>query len=234
MTLGGKYSQAKKTYRPSDSLVNLVDEFLRHRDKEKELEERIDAGGMTQGQIDREKQALKDRKDNLDKSKVDVLNRHIFPAMANLTILVEKMRENTYIRDIFDDDLRYLFLAKASTPEANNKDDKSIFARFIEASSKMNMMTIMSTELGTDRTTPIPDYRLILCRIMQQSVYETMRDIAPSKFDDPDFAEVAMMVDMKRALAWTKEVSHKAWISEVSHGASTKLRSQMKRRPALF
>lgn len=189
------------------------------------------AGGTNQEQIDIEKDDLKKEKELLVKRKVDVLNKHIFPAMANLTVLIEKMQQNSYIREIFDDDVKALFLTKSRVN--NNSNDRSIFQRFIEASSVMTMTTLMSTELGIEPKMPLPDYRLILCRIIQQSVFEAMRDIGPSKFDEPELAET-MMVDMKLALAWTKEVSHKAWINEVSHGAGAKLHLQKKRRPALF
>jgi hypothetical protein len=232
-----------------DLILGLIEDYLKYVKDRNAWQEEIDAGGdgKTKEQIDKEEENWNNEKDKLDKRKVDVLNRHIFPAMANLTVLVEQMHEHPGPRKIFDGDLRYLFLARAS-PEVNKskskiiketgldeeKREKSVFQRFIEASSKMNMTTINITEFGIDKTS-IPDFRLVLCRIMQLSICETMRDIAPSKFDDPGFVNETMMVDMNRALAWTKEVSHKAWISELSsYGANKSLSYHKKRRPALF
>ena len=229
MSQGVKFSQTKKSYRPSEALVSLLKALQLYQEKALKHEDKKRAGEMPPGKIDEEKADLDREKDNLVKRKVDVLNKHIFPAMANLTILLENMRDKSYIRDTFQDDIMHLFLARSNLNERN----KSIFQRFIEGSSQIRDTTI---NLQGIRGKPLQltDYRLILCDIMQRSICESMRDIGPSVFDDEDFSENILMVDMRRALAWTKQVSREADRAEVARGVDAKLSYHRKRRPPQF
>ncbi len=57
------------------------------------------------------------------------------------------------------------------------------------------------------------DFRIILCDIMQESVYQAMADIAPLKFpydDDRLFLGKTLYADIDRAFSWTHMHADKA------------------------
>ena len=57
--------------------------------------------------------------------------------MANLTVLLENMVNHPHINDMFEEDVKALFFAKAS-PDVN-ENDKEIFERYhIRAATKVS------------------------------------------------------------------------------------------------
>ncbi len=223
-----KYKNAKKSYRPSRALVNLINGLLGYRDQSKELEDRSDAWETTEQDKDKEKVRLKKKKDSLDKRKVIVLNKHIFPALANLTVLVEAMQEESYIRGKFEDDLRELFLGKSSK---RSKNSIPIFQRFIAASCTLTSSVDHRTK--EKKKILAPDFRLFLLHIMQQTIYRKMEVIAKLKFNSPSFRKDKLLAEMKNATLSTEGFAHDASVKEMTE-ARRKKHSQTVRRPPLF
>jgi hypothetical protein len=217
-----KYSTAKKSYKATAELTDLIDEFLRYPSKLEALQDKIRAGGMTQEQVDKEWDDLKHEKDNLDRIKVDVLNRHIFPAMANLTVLLEKMHDNPHIREIFKDDLKSLFFAQS----VNNEDKTYIFYRFLHACvAKPKTSEQQTKDTKTVPTSTASDPRFILGELMQRAVYAMIEGIEPHEFKDLIFLRDMLLNDIRRSIQWTQLFAGQ-W-----HGH---LKFRGKRRPALF
>jgi hypothetical protein len=192
------------------------------------LEDKINAGEMTQKRIDEENNRLKKIRDSLNKRKADVLNKHVFPAMANLTVLVEAMQKESYLRGKFEDDLKALFLSKSSR---SYKSNKCIFERFIAASCTLNSAVDHRTKEKEKKLAP--DWRLLLLDIMQRTVCRKIEVIAKLKFDSPTSRD-ELLAEMKPATRWTGEFAHKAKMKEMTDEARRKKHSKRVRRPPGF
>jgi ferredoxin-fold anticodon binding domain-containing protein len=213
-----EYSDARESYQAAVPLKNLIDEYLLHKEKRDKFNDKIRAGGkrrMTQVQVDKENETLKYEKKRLDKRKVDVLNEIIFPSMANLTVLLEKMKNEPYICDIFECDIKALFLTESAETEGQAK--VPIFLRFVRA---------CVSKPQTENTTVVPDFRFILAFHMQHTVCEMIKMEASYQLEreEKHLYEVVLH-DMLRSLAWTQFFSREA-------RGSSKFRKD--RRPALF
>jgi hypothetical protein len=168
--------------------------------------EKQSAGATIEQVLKGQSKDSKREKRRLDRRKMDVLNKHIFPSMANLILLVEYMAKNRYVNEMFED-LKALFLSTSSKVEKDkHKNTDWIFQRFI---FNATMTTILGkNEDGVEDNIPLQDYRLILCDIMQQAVYRGMLAIGPHRFHHPQSAEKILMTDMERAFVWTQEISN--------------------------
>lgn len=193
---------AKDYYAPSTTLVRFIGNLLRLETAERELDEREDAGE----DFDKALKKVKHDRLLLNRRKVDVLNIHVFQSMANLTYLLEMMRQEPIIRDRFDEDIRDLFLTSSSLNDSSFMKNKCIFERFIGASCR-----IMVDEKGE----LVPDFRMVLLDIMQRLISKIMVVVGERHFDDPSLWKDAMKPDLQRAVAWVSEVSYKARVNEV-------------------
>jgi hypothetical protein len=143
--------------------------------------------------IDIEKKTLDKLENRVTRRKVDVINKHIFRSMANLTVLIEKMQQDLYIRERFEDDLKALFLGESA--EIENKEP--IFLRFLKACVCESPQGVLSL-----------DFRLILCHYMQWAVYDMITHTKKFKNKDSSFPlENVLFDDIKRSLAWTNFLS---------------------------
>lgn len=141
--------------------------------------------------------------------------------MANLTVLLENMVNHPHINDMFEEDVKALFFAKAS-PDVN-ENDKEIFDRFIEAATKVSRKK--ENDDGTFSPIPPPDYAIILCEIMQNSILWTMLSQGIRIFHHEQFLDEILLPDMRRALAWT---------SQAAYAPRHSLKFDEKRRPPQF
>ena len=214
MSSAEKYSKAEKSYQPSEYLTNLLEKYLLYHKRKTEFTDRILAEGMSEEQANAVKEDLKHVKDNLDKEKVDILNKYIFRAMANLTVLVEKVQEDPYIREIFENDLKALFFAESTEIEANTP----VFLRFIRGCVYHNSQ-VSSTDMASD-------FRFILAYFMQHTIHEMIKKEASYKLEKENkYLFDAVLADMMRSLAWTHFFS-----GEARRG----LTFRKERRPVLF
>lgn len=212
-----RYLVAAKSYSPSIPVSSLIKEMLRFENKART---RRNAGGGNRAkdmELDRERKSLNRRK-------VEVLNKHIFPAMANLTVLLEHMLKSPYIHGVFQDDLKSLFFTQYTDEKKNPPTFKPpVFVRFTQASCKLVMDK--PTEDGKMSKLLFPDFRLILCDMMLESVYRAILEIAPFKYGDLDFLQKTLYADMDRAHSWTTMLAKEPLKS---------LKFDKDRRPALF
>jgi hypothetical protein len=93
--------------------------------------------------------------------------------------LVEQMREHPYIREIFEDDVKELFLQTSS-----DKPGWTIFHRFVEACLCKREKSKQSDTVGLEALEP--DFRVILGEYMQRAVYEMMEEMISLKLADAD------------------------------------------------
>jgi hypothetical protein len=199
------------------------------------------AGGLNNAPaVDIEKyEKLKAERRKLDRRKVDILNRYIFPSMANLTIFLEYIAQSYrkggggYINRIFEEDLEALFLVKSIVDK--KREGYSIFRRLIDAicTFDVNISYIdpkkikkfEDVEIKDIKTKPIGNFRLILYDIMQESINNHMTAIAPYIFNDGLFINETLGPDIARARAWTRMIAREAYMD---------LKFDKERRPALF
>jgi hypothetical protein len=192
---------AKCSYGKPQHLLDLADRYLRHHKDSEELKRRITAAGnLTKEQADEYeaiKENLKNEKENTDAARGRFLNKYIFPAMANLTVLLEQMRENPYIREVFEDDIKDLFLQASAI-----RPGQTIFHRFVEACVCKRERGMQSE--AEDMAALAPDFRAILGEYMQRAVFEMMKEMMSIKFEDMYFREQIIVDDMTRPIVWSK------------------------------
>ncbi|MGE5662092.1 MAG: hypothetical protein ACM3X1_07585 [Ignavibacteriales bacterium] len=122
--------------------------------------------------------------------------------MANLTVLLENMQKNSYIREIFEDDIIGLFLG-----ESVKIDNKApTFQRFLIASvcKKQIGEPDSAAEEPPNTSKPKPSFRFILSMLMQRIVYQMIQEEGPHKYGLDDFLKEVLYSDIKRPLAWTQ------------------------------
>ena len=199
---------AKDSYGKPQHLLDLIDRYLRHHEDSEELKRRITgAGNLTKEQADEYEVArenLKNEKENIDAARGRILNKYVFPAMAILTVLLEQMKVQPYIREVFEDDIQELFLQVS-----NQKPGQSIFHRFVEA-------CLCKWERGKQpkhSAAPPPDFRAILGEYMQRAVFEMMKEMMSLKFEDAYFREQIIVDDMTRPVIWSKYFAAEAFRS---------------------
>lgn len=190
--------KTEESYRPSPTIANYMDRKLRFLDKERNL---LHAGK------DLPEDDKKERR-NLDREKVYILNKHIFPAMANLTVFLEYIAGNEKLQKVFDDDLEQLFFGVS---DQNPKEKKRVFGRFINAAISWNW------KKENDN-----NFRLALINIMQMLIFNFMISFALFEMD-PTISNTIVGPDLGRAYAWTK-----------SFAANVKLKDSEIKRKVLF
>jgi hypothetical protein len=95
---------AENSYAPLKALTDNLKRRLRF---EKEYKKTIDAGEELTAE---QKQELKE----VTKMKVDILNKYVFPSMANITVFLEYCA-NPLLQEAFDKDIQELLLGFKST-----------------------------------------------------------------------------------------------------------------------
>jgi hypothetical protein len=212
-------AKSAECYMPSTALANLMRNMLQLSNKLNK--EKRAGGGKGSAKIKANitsKELVRERK-NHNRRKVYVLNNHIFPAMANLTVLLEHMQKNSYIREIFEDDIKGLFLGESTKIE--NK--APIFQRFLVASVCKKQVGEPNSAAEESPNTSKPSFRFILCMLMQWVVYQMIQEEGPHKYGLDNFLKDVLYDDMKRPLAWTQVFAQRASKD-----------FDEKRRPALF
>ena len=197
----------------------------------KELDTKISAaGGLKDASpinIERYRK-LMTQKRNLDRRKVDVLSKYVFPGMANLTVFLEYIAESYrkgcggYINKIFEEDLEALLFAKSTVDKS--KKEAYIFWRLIDAICTFDI-NISQIENKDTKARPIGSFRLVLCDIMQESINKRLVAVGPFRFNDGLFIDKTLGPDMDRARAWTRMLAQEAYRD---------LKFDKEKRPALF
>ena len=175
---------ANRSYTPSKTLVNYLNKKL-HLFK---LEKRRRESGLELSSED------KKRKRENDRMKVHILNRHVFQAMANLTVFLEYAARlelelgKAEIPPLFEDDIRELLFGVK-----DNEFDKHphVFYRFLRAA--------LSWSVEKDSK----NFRLELIHTLQQIVYEHLSTLSIKELSD-DVTNHVISPDVGRVYVWTK------------------------------
>jgi hypothetical protein len=233
-----KQINAKKCYVPARGLVSTIRDLLLFEQEKKSRENKINAGEKLT-RIEKKQEEEEPAKVRLlEKRKVDILNQHVFPSMANLVVFLE-YAANPELREIFEKDIQALFFgvskktiddkidakktdkdkAAADTDNANELyrfiNDRNVFYRFISAI------------LALSKETELTDFRFILSDILQKEILDMIGSISLRKFNDDSLFHNVIMPDMARAAAWSSSLSRDAR----AHSVKMKLSNS---RPVLF
>jgi hypothetical protein len=228
-----KGKNSNQSYAPAKATVNFMRDVLQLGKEIEGLEERLNAAGhssLNDASPDDIKtyRELMTQKRNLDRRKVDVLSKYIFPSMANLTVFIECIAESYrkgcggYINKIFEEDLEALFFAKSTVDKS--KKGTYIFKRLIDAICTFDI-NISQIETKDTKKRPIGGFRLVLCDIMQESINKRLVAVGPFRFNDGLFIDKTLGPDMDRARAWTRMLAQEAYED---------LKFHKEGRPALF
>lgn len=186
------------SYARTSSLNELLKDQLQYLQSVEEEHKKMVAG---EGEIpEEEKLKLKKIKRNLDRRKVDVLNKHIFRSMANLIILFDNLAEHPELRNIYEEDVKELlgFIGQNA-----KKYEDNIVTRLLESILTWN----------TNRE-PI-NFRLELMSSIQNVIFHKLIDL--SLMDENLGESVTNMIvnpDVGRALIWCRMFSAKYRQSE--------------------
>jgi hypothetical protein len=101
-----KDNNSKNSYAVSATLDQLLKDQLQYFQEDEKLNKRKVAG---EGDIpEDEKQKLNKTKRNLDRRKVDVLDKHVFRSMANLILFFDNLAKHPELRYVYEEDLKEL------------------------------------------------------------------------------------------------------------------------------
>ena len=186
------------SYAEISSLNELLKDQLQYLQSVEEEHKKMVAG---EGEIpEEEKLKLRKIKRNLDRRKVDVLNKHIFRSMANLIIFFDNLAEHPELRNIYEEDVKELlgFIGQNA-----KKYEDNIVTRFLQSILTWN----------TNRE-PI-NFRLELMSSIQNVIYHKIVNL--SLMDENLGESVTNMIvnpDVGRALIWCRMFSAKYRQSE--------------------
>ena len=94
----GKHNSDEKSYVPSDTVLRYFKDRVT---LSRKIQQFDSVGEEIPDEIKRED-------GNLRKRKVEILDNHIFPSMANLVIFFKYIAENDQLRDLFEEDIKEL------------------------------------------------------------------------------------------------------------------------------
>ena len=136
----------------------------------------------------------RNRKRYLDKEKVLLLDRHIFPAMANLTFFFYYVSKYPELREIFDDDIKDLLGIR------HNAEDNYgfVFADLIRS--------ILGVGFSYNPKTHVNDFRLQLIQILLETSWAKV-DVSMASVFKNSSAQRIVADDFNRVWAWTRMLS---------------------------
>jgi hypothetical protein len=209
-------------------LKSTLEETLRFERKKNERNKKISAGEkLSEEESEQEKEEWQKER-NLDKRKTDLLNKYVFPSMANLVVFFE-YAANKELREIFDKDIQALFFGVSKTnAKAKNTD---VFFRFIHAALVWSIEKEKEEKRDKNiykyKERALTDFRFLLFDILQREIWDMMVGVIPYKFNDEGLFHNVIMPDMGRAVAWVSLLSREV-------RARRTIKFDIDRRPVLF
>ncbi len=153
--------------------------------------------------------------DNLTKMKVDILNKYVFPSMANVVVFLEYCN-NPLLRNVFDKDIEELLLGipkRYYDKRINNYtryEDETVIARFLAAILAWKSRKYPNT------------FTLKLFPIIQRAITSRILAIAKEKLGDRMLKSVVI-----------KEFAGAAALAEFI-GKDIEIKKDMPSRPVIF
>jgi hypothetical protein len=174
--------KSSKDFKPDKAIVGYMKEKLQIDQKKSE--------SVKRGEELSEKDERRER--NLRTDKTRMLDKIIFPSMANLTYFLDSISKHPNLQSIFEDDLKDLFGIKRNNPDAQNRG--FMFGKL--------MTGIMSWDpLAIDpKVKDKRNFRLILLRILQRAIFDLTMQLAIEEF--PTGTAKIISEDIARAVAW--------------------------------
>jgi len=148
---------------------------------------------------------LKKRIRNNDRMKLHILNRVLFPSMANLTFFFECIAKNYKLRLLFEDDIKELLGIRRYDPRS--KYYAFMFDDLISAMLVwgLNVPTIPTydSEREREKDCDRKNFRIRLINILQQIVQSNVQSLSSKYIPSTSNSNFLVGSDMGRALGWT-------------------------------
>jgi hypothetical protein len=179
--------QASNCYTPERTLKNY-------------LEQRLQIERTEDNNDDAASANLTKKIKEMNRMKVYVLNKIIFPSMANVVYFLETVSENPELQKVFDDDLKELFGIRYPA-QLKNKSYSPIIRRLTEA--------MINWREDTDET-PYErrkhrnnNFRLALIAVMQHVIFQRIVLLSMDEVGG-DMANFVVKNDVGRAWNWAQ------------------------------
>jgi hypothetical protein len=173
-----------KGYYPNHAIVSLMTKMLQHKDDKR-------LGGFVN----------KKRKRYFDKEKVLVLDRHIFPSMANLIFFFKSISRYPELEEVFENDIKDLLGVRRGDPEQD--DYGFIFSQLLRS------ILLIEEEIHSEQFEEVADrkdFRLQLNQILQEIVSFKV-DISLKNVFKNEKERRIVMDDFNRVELWTRMLS---------------------------
>jgi hypothetical protein len=191
----------QKYFEPDEELIGYIRKKLNLLQKRQQI---IDAN--IGGELTSEEESM-DKSLRTQKNKI--LNKLIFPSMANLTYFLECIAKHPELQVVFENDLKELFgLAHSETKGENGG---VMFDRLISAA------LIWNPEAKDAEKKDTRNFRLTLLRIIQNNVYYRIQHLLLDDFTN-DTASI-INSDIGRARAWVDLFASRVDNSKDNHKA---------------
>jgi hypothetical protein len=184
-----KRDRINKSYVFSSTLKGFMTDWIRYFEDQKKLGEKKFAGE----DVDKDEQRKLDKtKKLLQRRKVDVLDKHIFPSMANLVLFFKCLEDHPELREIYEEDVKELlgFIGK------NAKYEDNIITRLL--------VSILQWNINMDPN----NFRLELISSIQNVMYNKI--LALTLMDEnlgDSITNTIVNPDVGRALIWSRMFS---------------------------
>ncbi|MGD1838538.1 MAG: hypothetical protein ACPKPY_10845 [Nitrososphaeraceae archaeon] len=188
-----KLHKLKNSYSVSDTLLSYLDERVTTTKQRMKI---LDAGEKISDELEKKNNSLKKRK-------VWILDKYIFPSMANLVVFFECLEKNPEIRELFEDDIKEL-LGYVKEPLDKTKEDQSsyfarhnIITRFLESLLYNNFF----------KNDP-NNFRLELLSDIQRIIFNQITSLARYE-SDMSGVDSIIQNHMGQAWIWTKSYAYR-------------------------
>ena len=189
------------------------------------LEEKLLSVEIVLDKTPRGEELTKDDRSNrllLDRRKVDILNKVIFPSMANVIYFLEFVNEHSILREGFENDLKELLGVEQGLGDRSPiTRDTFIFGRFVNAA--------IARGSGTNSS----DFRALLLQAMQYIISQEVTNICTAIYGD-EMINSVIAPDMSRPLAWVGSISRiylEREIEELRKGTEDEIKEKEQRQP---
>jgi hypothetical protein len=186
-------NNSKNSYAISGTLDQLLKDQLQYFQEDEKWNKRKVAGeGDIPGD---EKQKLNKTKRNLDRRKVDVLDKHVFRSMANLIVFFDNLAKHPELRYVYEEDLKELLGFIGQNAE---KYEDNIVTRLLQS--------ILTWDTNRE---PI-NFRLELIASIQNVLYHKLYYLTlMDKNLGDSMTNTIVSPDVGRALTWSRMFSSK-------------------------
>jgi hypothetical protein len=131
---------------------------------------------------------------NLDRMKVHVLNKYIFPSMADLTFFFQFIADHSELEEVFEDDVKDLLGIRRDRPEELDY-------------GFMLYNLLWAIIMGGKREDHKQDFRLGLTYPLQRIIFRKVDQSSKDIFKTQG-SRRAVLDDFRRAWAWTEMMAY--------------------------